>query len=372
MKKGGLVLLFLLFLPLTVVPVRAAAEDELSAYIEEAKDSFLSQLDSETRALMNDLGLDDPGSDGGIDVSWDALLGFFRGDARTTLTETLRSFAAPALAVLVFAFVAALVGEKGAGALEIAAVCVAALQGVSVLEPLLSAGAALLHTGAGFMKAFLPVYAGLAAFSGSPTAALSMQTLVFGLCEGLSACAEGLCVQGTGCFAGLCCALSLSTQVKMPKFLSAANRTMTWVLGLLCTVFTGVLGARSVLSAAADTAAGKSVRFLLSSAIPIVGAAMSDAYSSLVASIHLIRGSFAVVGVAVLLALHLPVLVQSLAALVSFKALAAMGDALGVAKVSGVFQGFALALKFVLLLGVLELFLLMIAIGLLLQMKGGV
>ena len=147
---------------------------------------------------------------------------------------------------------------------------------------------------------------------------------------------------------------------------------MNWVLGLVCAVFTGVLGTKSVLSSAADSAAGKSVRFLLGSAIPIVGAAMSDAYSSIVASIHLIRGSAAVVGVVALLALHVPVLVQSLTAMFSFKALSAVCDAFGVERTSGLFQGFSLALKFVMLLGVLELFLLLIAIGLLLQVKGGV
>ncbi len=346
-----------------------AVQDDAAEISASAREELLSALDAETRSLVDEL-LPDERSDG-VEISWKKLLNGFYADAQTAVRETLRPFALLFALVLALAFVSALVGSAPSSALQTAALAAAVLQSVAVLRPLLSAGATLLHTGATFMKAFLPVYAGLVAFSGAPAAAFGAQSLVFALCETLSAFAETLCVRVSGIFLGLCCAFSLSDHVKMQRFLSGANRAMTWVLGLSCTVFTGVLGAKSVLSAAVDTAAGKSVRFLLGSAIPIVGAAMSDAYSSLVASIYLIRGSFAAVGVAVLLTLHVPVLVQSLAAMCGFKALSAAGDALDLPRTSALFRGCALALRFVLLLGVLELFLLLIAIGLLLQVKGG-
>ena len=361
-----------LLLPLCVLPVFAETDDALSEYAQTVRDELNAQLDDETRSLLSDLGLDEITLDAGVEVSWQKLLSSFREDALTAIRQTLRLFAISLALVLVLAFISVLVEQNRSGALETAALCIVILQNVSVLQPLLSAGATLLHTSASFVKGFLPIYAGLVAFSGAPASALGVQSLVCALCEGLSALSETLCVHVTGAFLGLCIACSLSNHVRMPKLLAGANRAMNWVLGMVCAVFTGVLGTKSVLSAAADSAAGKSVRFLLGSAIPIVGAAMSDAYSSIVASIHLIRGSVAVVGVVALLALHVPVLVQSLTVSFSYKLLCAAGDAFGMERTSSVFQGFSLALKFVMLLGVLELFLLLIAIGLLLQVKGGV
>ena len=372
MKKSVAVFVFLLLiLPFVCALPSSAADDALGSYAASVEEEMNAALDSQTRALLDELGLDSLTSVSGVEVSWQKLLSFFGRDAQSAVHEVLRPFFVSRVLVLVLAFVCALVGSARYEALETAALCIVILQNVTVLQGLLSGGATLLHTSAAFVKGFLPVYAGLVAFSGAPASALGMQSLVFALCEGLSALAETLCVHVTGAFLGLCIACALSGHVRMPKLLGGANRAMNWVLGMLCAVFTGVLGTKSVLSAAADTAAGKSVRFLLSSSIPIVGAAMSDAYSSIVASIHLIRGSAAVVGVVALLALHVPVLLRGLAMSFSFKVLCAASDALGLAKTSGVFQGFALALKFVLLLSVLELFLLLIAIGLLLQVKGG-
>ena len=370
MKKVLCFLLFCLLLFCCASPCFAADEIDAARYAAELRDALEETLDRETRALLDELSPDLLSPDG-VELSWHALVSQFGKTLQESLRETLRPFTVLLVLVLLFAFASVLVGAQNAFALELLTLSLLFLQCVSVLTPLLSSGAVLLRTSATFMKAFLPIYAGLVAFSGAPAAALGVQSLVFGLCEGLSGVSELLCVHGIGAFVGLCGACCLSEHVRMGKFLAGVNKAMSWLLGLLCAIFTGVLGAKSVLSAAADSAAGKSVRFLLSSAIPVVGAAISDAYSSVLASIHLIKGSVAVVGVLALLSLHLPPLVQSLTALCAFKTLGAAAESLGLSRSGALFQGFSLALKFLLLLGVLELFLLLIAIGLLLQMKGG-
>ena len=370
MKQVLFFVLSMLLLFACAAPCTAEGEADLASITEEVRDALDDTLNSEMRALLDELS---PSllSGEGVEISWRALVSHFGNTLREGLRETLRPFSVLLVLVLLFAFVRVLVGTQSAAAPELLMLLLLFLQCVSVLQPLLSSGSTLLCTSATFMKAFLPIYAGLVAFSGAPAAALGVQSLVFGLCEGLSGVSELLCVHGIGAFVGLCGAGSVSEHVQMGKLLSGVNKAASWVLGLLCAVFTGVLGVKSVLSAAADSAAGKSVRFLLSSAIPVVGAAISDAYSSVLASIHLIKGSVAVVGVLALLVLHLPALLQSLTALFAFKTLGALSDALGLGRVGSLFQSFSLALKFMLLLGVLELFLLLIAIGLLLQMKGG-
>ena len=357
-----------LLLVLTV-PVLAANSDPSRDLAAQTWEELRAGLDVETLGVLDAVAPEEGDWSG---VSFDSLKEILQRDLQTSLRETLRTFLSLLPLLLVFAFVSLLVGEDRADAVQTAGVCVLVLQSLPLVRPLLAGAAALLETVAGFMRVFLPVYAGLAAFSGAPGAAVRVQSLSFGLCEGLSALAHTLCVKGVYAFLGVFVACALGTLFPLQKVLSNVNRAVSWVLSLGCAVFTGVLSASGVLSAAADHAAGKSVRFLLSSSLPIVGAAMSDAYSALLSSIHLIRGSVAAAGVAVLLAVSAPVLVQNLSALCCFKALSAVSGALGVSKTAQVCAGFALALKYVLLLAVLELFLLLIAIGLLLQLKGGV
>ena len=200
----------------------------------------------------------------------------------------------------------------GAGAFDLLSLCAVTALTASSLHTFVSAAAAVLKTAAVFMQGFIPVYAALLAFSGRPGAALSYQTLCFALAQGISLFASGWCVPLLGLFFALGISFSLNETVNTPAFLAGVNKLSGVVLGLVSGGFSGVLSFRQVLAGAADSAAGKSVRFLLGSLVPVVGSAVGDAYSAVLGSIDLIRGSAIVFAFLVLLVLHLPVLLQLL------------------------------------------------------------
>lgn len=90
----------------------------------------------------------------------------------------------------------------------------------------------------------------------------------------------------------------------------AVKEIFTFALSALAVVYIAVLSYQTNLAAAADTVAARSVKFALSSSIPIVGSALGDAVRTTAAGISVIKSASGALGTAVMILLASPVLVR--------------------------------------------------------------
>ncbi len=369
MKRAAALLLLPLLAALCCFPA-FAAEDALADAADETGEALFSLLDDETAALVEAFGADGFSPSKVFDVSWDAIGAFFSETFGDALRGQWRSFALSLALLLFVACLRTLLHRDGAdAAFDLLSLCAVTTQTAAALHTFVSAAAATLQTAGTFMQGFIPVYAGLLAFSGHAGAALSYQMLSFALAQGISAFASRLCVPLLGLFFCLSIAFSCGDTVRAPSFLGAVNKGTALLLGLFSGVFTGVLSIRQVLFRAADSAALKGARFLVSSLVPVVGGAMSDAYSAVLCSIDLIKGSAVVFAFLVLLAVHLPVVLALLMSCLACAALKTAASLLGEEKLAALYQSFETGVRLLLLLNVFECFLLLITTGLTLQLR---
>lgn len=84
-----------------------------------------------------------------------------------------------------------------------------------------------------------------------------------------------------------------------------------WVLILSVTIFTGLLSMQSLLSDAADGAAGKAARLVIRNAVPVVGGLIGDATGAVQASITLLRSGIGAFVLLALLITFLPLLAEA-------------------------------------------------------------
>ena len=84
----------------------------------------------------------------------------------------------------------------------------------------------------------------------------------------------------------------------------------TTALAFVMMILTTALAAQTILSAKADNAAMKGMKFAASSFIPVSGGAVSSTLGTLAASVELMRGAVGVIGVAVILLLLIPIIVE--------------------------------------------------------------
>lgn len=168
-----------------------------------------------------------------------------------------------------------------------------------------------LSDGQVFMAGYVPVFAAFLAAGGSVAGSSTYQVFVLFLTEGFmqltNAVLFPLLQMGTA--AGI--ADAIAPKLKLGRLAEGFRNAVTWLLGTVTALFSGLLSVRGFVASAADTLASKSVR-LLTSGIPIVGSAVSEAYSTVQGSIRLLRNGTGAVGILVILWLTLPPLLSLL------------------------------------------------------------
>ncbi len=147
-----------------------------------------------------------------------------------------------------------------------------------------------------FMLAYIPVYASLLTSGGYASAASGYFVTMMSLCELVSLFAERMIVPL--CSAVLAVSISEGICPLFSGALSASiKRGIQWALGVCATVLVGALSVKTVLASSADSAAVRAAKYTAASVVPVIGGAVSDAYSTVSGSIALIRSAAGAFGV---------------------------------------------------------------------------
>lgn len=330
MKQWSVIFLLAAFCLGLCFPEHAAAEASAEQHLaeESGASSVTEQLDWDIRSILEQLGLSvTDGSEAGEKFTlahiWQVFSDYLSG-------RISRPFAMLGGLLTVILFAALLQGiqedpKRRAAGQVYEFVCT--LAAVAVLaEPLFQSFAAVeraLTQGAEFMTLFVPVFAGILAAGGTVSSAVSYQTAVVALADGvmqmITRVLLPLCTMGFS----LAIVDAVSPSVSVGGLLRLSRKFTTWVLGLFMTIFLGVLSMQNLLSSSVDTAASKTTRYVIANFVPVVGSAVSDAYTTVRSSLQMLRSTTGVVGIVSLCILFLPPLVQ----LILYRALTAIGAA---------------------------------------------
>ena len=301
LAAGAAVALCLLWL----VPVGARASQEQEIYEKSGAGKILESLDKETQDLLSQAGAGQAlweGGDGG------ALFQAASRLAREKLTAPARGLAALA-AILVLSRVASLF-EEGEQAVTLAAtLCCAAVLTPPLLD-LLQAIRDTLDGASALLGASVPVFAGLMAASGSGGAGAAYSALALAAGAALPAISTALVLPLLRAFLLLALSSPLCRS-SLDGLVAGLYGFAKWALVLAATLFSGLLSAQTLLGAQADAATGKAVKFLASSAIPIVGSAFGDAVAALQGSLAVVKSGVGAFGILAALCVFLPTVLQA-------------------------------------------------------------
>lgn len=118
---------------------------------------------------------------------------------------------------------------------------------------------------------------------------------------------------------------ALSSRFHITRLIDFARQTVKWGLGLLLTVFVGILSIHS-LTAASATVAGRTVKYALCSFVPLVGNVLAESAEAVVSSLHLIKSTVGITGILALLTVCCLPLVKILAVSVLYRFAAGVAE----------------------------------------------
>lgn len=183
-----------------------------------------------------------------------------------------------------------------------------------------------------YLASFIPVFAAVLAACGQAGSAAIYTGLFFGGVNLIVAvvCAVGFPItQISMALSAMACMCSLLDFSRMAQLVLKASK---WMMALCGTAFTALMTLQSVFAQSADNLALKAGKFLLGSTVPVVGRAVSDALGSVIAGMHVMKGSIGFVLVAVIAAAFFPIILQCLLYKIVFMACEIGAGALGTEK----------------------------------------
>lgn len=191
-----------------------------------------------------------------------------------------------------------------------------------------------------FVSAFVPCYAALLTGCGQPAAGAVASGLFL---SGAVLCADFICrflVPLLRVFLALNIAAGISDEMDLSGLCGLILQLVRRVLVLCATVYSALICLQSLVAGAGDSLVQKAGKFVMGSAVPVIGRAVSDAMSTVYASMDVIKSTAGVAGICAVAAVFVPVLLECAVYYLTFYFAMVVARLTGSRRCASTFSGF--------------------------------
>lgn len=372
--KWLIVPVFIVFLLYMFTYTCFAEDSSESGVTEQAQAVFselLSSLEEETKEALSEIGIDDADYTQLLSLSpkrvVDAILELITGK----MSEKLKAVGF-VCALLVLSAVLEGFAQPGSTMHSVFSVFTTLLIVVSLLLPVsesLVQAFSAMELSSNFLLAYIPAFAGVISMSGKPLSSAAYSSVMIGLSNLLAQCNVKVFLPVVQVFFSLNIASSVQPKYAFNSLVAFFKKAVTVLLGFSATIFTGLLAIKGSLASAGDSVAVRGVKMLVGSAVPVVGSALSDAYTSVLGSITLIQNAVGIFGIVVFALMHVPVILDLLLWYLALSFTASVSEALGQKQAATLLNGIASTVSLVNTLVIFTAFILIISTGIMLNFK---
>lgn len=163
-----------------------------------------------------------------------------------------------------------------------------------------------------FSLCITPVLGSIMIVSGKPLQAASYQTLILFAGQVISYITGKYLSPITNIILGIALISSISSHVNAEHFCFTVQKLIKNILKFTASIFTGILALQNIVSSKADSMATNTLKLSISSFVPIVGNAISDAFTTMYGCIDLLKvgvGAFGIIAGSIIL---LPSIIECL------------------------------------------------------------
>lgn len=371
MKKILPVFAALMFCALLTINVSAETDTTDSGIFEEEK--LYESVPEQVKELLQKLGIDKIDFDSVFNVGADdiiKLLGnLLTGTIESPLKATVRLIAIIILIAVCESFMPD--GAKINSVINLAGVLFCVISIINPISTVIKFAVASVTVSEKFMLVLLPVLTAVVSASGNPTLALSFQSIAFAAAQIISAVATKAIVPIIGVILALDISSSLMPKFSLTGITEIIKKSVTFILSFSATLFVSFLGLKAGLANTADTLATKGIKLVISSAVPIVGGALSEAYSGVLGNIMLAKSTIGVFGLCSIALIVLPSCIQLVFWIFSLKLSAGIAEMFELKGIVSLLKSVSSSLVLLNVVIVFVAVLFIISISLILILKAG-
>ncbi len=289
-------------------------------------------LSDEASRALSELGVTSADADALSALSFENVMAALSKMAGSGMTAPLKGLITMTAVLLLCSMLTAYqnsLTESGETVQTVAVLCLSGAVAVPAVGFIGTAGDVIAQC-ANLFLAYIPIMAVMLAASGKAVSSASYQALTVAAGQGVMRVSSDMILPLLHIFLGIAVSSGIAPQVGLNGFLSLITKLTKWLLGFVMAVFTAVLSLRQAASGALDSLGSKAARFALSSFVPVVGSALSEAYKTVQGSLHVLRSGLGIFVILALAFTFLPVLLQGLGWSLCLFVGKALAEALGV------------------------------------------
>lgn len=315
MKKWTAILTLLCCVLLLPLPLSATdREDYLDDTMDQLGEAIENEIPEEAEELLEQLDLSELGLQQILSLRPEQFLSLLKEQLQKQWEEPLVLLGKIAGIVLLSALLLplkdSLLQGSSANLFPLAAVsCLSGILAEPVARCMEESVRALEHCST-FLLSLIPILGGLLTVGGKAATASGYQLLLFGACQLVSQLAVSHLLPLLGIYFALSLVSAVFPQLGMQGIIGGIKSFVCWSLGILTTLFVGLLSLQTFVTSSVDAVTLKASRFLMGSFIPVVGSILSEAFGAAQGCISLLKSTVGTFGILVALCTMLPILLQ--------------------------------------------------------------
>lgn len=149
----------------------------------------------------------------------------------------------------------------------------------------------------GFMNTLIPILISLMIYTGSIATSSILEPIILFMINLIGNLIETILIPLTLIMVSLTIISKIGDKVQIDKISKFLKSGIIWGLGLVLTIFVGVVSLEGTLSSSVDGITAKTTKTIVSSAIPIVGKILGDAVDTVLGCGIILKNAVGVVGV---------------------------------------------------------------------------
>ncbi len=178
----------------------------------------------------------------------------------------------------------------------------------------------------GFSYSLFPILLALLASTGSIISVSVVQPIILGSIIFISNIIQNFIIPILLIGTALGIISNISDKVQVERLSKFFKSSIVWFLGIVVTLFVGILSIEGNLSSSVDGVTAKTTKAVVSNFVPVVGKALGDSVDTVLGCTNILKNATGVVGIIVILGICISPIIKLTILSASFKLVSALSE----------------------------------------------
>lgn len=221
----------------------------------------------------------------------------------------------------------------------------------------------------GFMNTLIPVLISLMLYTGSVTTTSILEPIILFMINFIGNLIQDILIPVMLIITSISVVSKISDKIQIEKISKFLKSSTTWLLGIILTVFVGVVSLEGTLSSSVDGITAKTAKIIVSSSIPVVGKILGDVVDSVLGCGVILKNAVGFLGVIIIIGICILPILKLAVLTFSYKLVASISEVIADAKIVKLLDEISEIFKILFAILVTISFMVIIGVTLLIKMS---